>query len=127
MANYQEVRAKPTNTQLKKKNSAEKNKTGKIRRLFKKDLEDEEFPNESFLTTRQMTKIRNVFAKNMSTDIKLSKSQISKIIESGGSFGSWIGNLGKKAPTNIIISLARDNLPGLASNLTSSTINLTEK
>ena len=74
-----------------------------------------------------MTKIRNAFAKNMSTDIKLSKSQISKIIESGGSFGSWIGNLGKKAPTNIIISLARDNLPGLASNLTSSTINLTEK
>ena len=127
MANYQEVRAKPTNTQLKKKNSAEKNKTGKIRRLFKKDLEDEEFPNESFLTTRQMTKIRNVFAKNMSTDIKLSKSQISKIIESGGSFGSWIGNLGKKAPRNITISLARDNLPGLASNLTSSTINLTEK
>ena len=127
MANYQEVRAKPTNTQLKKKNSAEKNKTGKIRKLFKKDLEDEEFPNESFLTTRQMTKIRNVFAKNMSTDIKLSKSQISKIIESGGSFGSWIGNLGKKAPTNITISLARDNLPGLASNLTSSTINLTEK
>ena len=127
MANYQEVRAKPTNTQLKKKNSAEKNKTGKIRRLFKKDLEDEEFPNESFLTTRQMTKIRNAFAKNMLTDIKLSKSQISKIIESGGSFGSWIGNLGKKAPTNITISLARDNLPGLASNLTSSTINLTEK
>ena len=127
MANYQEVRAKPTNTQLKKKNSAEKNKTGKIRRLFKKDLEDEEFPNESFLTTRQMTKIRNAFAKNISTDIKLSKSQISKIIESGGSFGSWIGNLGKKAPTNITISLARDNLPGLASNLTSSTINLTEK
>ena len=127
MTNYQEVRAKPTNTQLKKKNSAEKNKTGKIRRLFKKDLEDEEFPNESFLTTRQMTKIRNAFAKNMSTDIKLSKSQISKIIESGGSFGSWIGNLGKKAPTNITISLARDNLPGLASNLTSSTINLTEK
>ena len=127
MANYQEVRAKPTNTQLKKKNSAEKNKTGKIRRLFKKDLEDEEFPNESFLTTRQMTKIRNAFAKNMSTDIKLSKSQISKIIESGGSFGSWIGNLGKKAPTNITISLARDNLPGIASNLTSSTINLTEK
>ena len=75
MANYQEVRAKPTNTQLKKKNSAEKNKTGKIRRLFKKDLEDEEFPNKSFLTTRQMTKIRNAFAKNMSTDIKLSKSQ----------------------------------------------------
>ena len=33
----------------------------------------------------------------MSTDIKLIKSQISKVIQSGGSFGSWIANLGKKA------------------------------
>ena len=59
----------------------------------------------------------------MSTDTKLSKAQISKIIQSGGSFGSWLGKLGKKAPTNIVIALARDNLPGLVSNLTSSTIN----
>ena len=59
----------------------------------------------------------------MLTDIKLSKAQISKIIQSGGSFGSWLGKLEKKAPTNIVIALARDNLPGLVSNLTSSTIN----
>ena len=45
--------------------------------------------------------------------MKLSKSQISKIIQSGGSFGSWLGNLGKKALINIDIPLARDNLPGL--------------
>ena len=32
----------------------------------------------------------------MSTDIQLSKTEISKIIQSGGSFGSWLGNLGKK-------------------------------
>ena len=31
----------------------------------------------------------------MSTDIKLSKVQVSKIIQSGGSFGFWLGNLGK--------------------------------
>ena len=55
----------------------------------------------------------------MSTDIKLSKAQISKIIQSGGSFGSWLGNLGKKALTNIAIPLTKDNLPGLVSNLTS--------
>ena len=59
----------------------------------------------------------------MSTDIKLSKTQISKIIQSGGSFGSWLGNLGKKVLTNIAIPLARDNLPGLVSNLTSNAIN----
>ena len=34
-----------------------------------------------------------------------------------------MGKLGKKAPTNIVIALARDNLPGLVSNLTSSTVN----
>ena len=38
-------------------------------------------------------------------------------------FGSWLGNLGKKALTNIVIPLARDNLPGLVSNLTSNAIN----
>ena len=59
----------------------------------------------------------------MSTDIKLSKAQMSKIIQSGVSYGSCLGNLGKKALTNIAISLARENLTGLASNLTASAIN----
>ena len=52
----------------------------------------------------------------MSTDIKLSKTQISKIFQSGGCFGSWLANLGKRAPTNVAIPLARDNSPGLRSN-----------
>ena len=59
----------------------------------------------------------------MSTDIKLSKAQISKIIQSGESFGSWLGNLGKKALTNFAIPLARDNLPGLLNNLISNAVN----
>ena len=80
-------------------------------------------PHELFLTTRQTTEIKNAFSNNMSTNIKLIKAQISKIIQSGGSFGFWLGNLGKKALRNIVISLARDNLPGLASNLTASAIN----
>ena len=40
----------------------------------------------------------------MSTDIKLSNVQISKIIQSSWSFGSSLSNLGKKALTNIAIS-----------------------
>ena len=80
MANYQEARVKLTNTQLNKLKSAAKNKTGTILRLNKKNFEDEELPHELFLTTRQTTKIRNVFPNNMSTDIKLSQVQISKII-----------------------------------------------
>ena len=88
MTNYQEARVKLTNTQLKKLKSA-------VLRLNKENLE-EELPYELSLTTRQTGKIRNVFANNMSTDIKLSKAQISKIIKSSGSFGSWLANLGKK-------------------------------
>ena len=78
MVNHQEERVKLTNTLLNKLKSAAKNNTGTILRLYKKNFEDEELPHELFLTTRQTTKIKNVFAKNMSTDIKLSKVQISK-------------------------------------------------
>ena len=53
MANYQEVRVKLTNTQLNKLKSAAKNKTETILRINKKNFEDEEFPHELFLTTRQ--------------------------------------------------------------------------
>ena len=127
MAHYQEMRIKLTNTQLNKLKSATKNKTGTILRLNKKIFEDEELPHELFLTTRRTTKVRNIFANNMSTDIKLSKVQISKIIQSGGYFGSWLDNSGKKALTNIVIFLDRDNLPGLVSNLTSNAINKFER
>ena len=93
MGNYQEARVKITNTQLRKLKSSAKNKTGTIIRSIKKNFEDEELSHELFLATRQSIKLRNTFAKNMSTDVKLSKAQISKIIQSGGSFVSWLGNL----------------------------------
>ena len=50
-------------------------------------------PHELLLTTRQKTKLRNVFNNNKSTDIKLSKAQISKIIHSGGFLGSLLSKL----------------------------------
>ena len=127
MANYQEARIKLTNTELNKLKYGAKNKTGTILRLNKKNFEDEELPHELFITTRQTTKIRNVFVNNMSTHINLSKAQISKIIQSGGYFGSWLSNLGKKSLTNIFIPLTRDNLHGLVSNLTSNEINKFER
>ena len=71
MANYQEVRVKLTNRQLNKLKSVAKNKTGTTIRLTKKNFQDEELPNESFLTPRQTTKIINAFASNVSADLKL--------------------------------------------------------
>ena len=59
----------------------------------------------------------------MSRHMELSKAQISKITQSRKSFGSWLGNLGKKELTTMAISFARDNLPGLLCNLSSNVIN----
>ena len=84
-------------------------------------------PHEFILTTRQTTKIKNTFAKNISTDIKLSKAQVSKMIQSGKCFGFWLDNLGKKALIYIGVPLERNNLPGLVSNLTSNAINKFER
>ena len=50
-------------------------------------------PHESLLTTKQKTKLRNAFNNNMLTDIKLSKAQISNIIQSGGFLGSLLSIL----------------------------------
>ena len=49
-------------------------------------------PYELLLTATQATKLRNAIENNMSTDIKLSKAQISKIIQSGGFLGSLLIN-----------------------------------
>ena len=46
-------------------------------------LDGNDHSHELLLTTRQKTKLRNVFNSNMSTDLTLSKAQISKIIQSG--------------------------------------------
>ena len=68
-------------------------------------------------------------AKNMSTDIKHSKAQISKIIQSGGSFDFWLANIDKKTHANVAIPLARDNLEiiYLESNSASNAINKLER
>ena len=50
-------------------------------------------PHEFLLKTRQIAKLKNTFENNMSTDIKLSKTQISKIIQSGVFLGSWLSRI----------------------------------
>ena len=51
------------------------------------------YHNELLLTTRQKTKVRNAFNNNMSTNLKLYKAQINKIIQSGGYLGSLLSKL----------------------------------
>ena len=45
------------------------------------------------LTNRQVANIRKAFANHSSTDIKLSKTQLSKMIQSGGFLGRLLGPL----------------------------------
>ena len=51
------------------------------------------FPHELLLTNRQVANIRNTFANHSSIDIKLSKTQLSKMIQSGGFLGNLLGKL----------------------------------
>ena len=61
--------------------------------MSSKMFDENDLPHELLLTTRQKTKLRNAFNNNMSTNIKLSKSQISKIIQSGGFLVSLLSKL----------------------------------
>ena len=58
-----------------------------------KTFAKDELPHELLLTTRQKTKLRNAVNNNMSTDLKLSKVQISKINQSGVFLGRLLGLL----------------------------------
>ena len=51
------------------------------------------FPHELLLTNRQVANIRKAFANHSSIDIKLSKTQLSKMIQSGGFLGNLLGKL----------------------------------
>ena len=51
------------------------------------------FPHELLSSNRQVANIHKAFAKNTSIDIKLSKTQLSKMIQSGGFLGNLLGKL----------------------------------
>ena len=57
---------------------------GTILRMNARMLSADNLPHELLLATRQTTKLKNAIENNMSTNIKLYKAQISKIIQSGG-------------------------------------------
>ena len=84
MIEYSKINAKLSDTQLKKLKTAVKDKTGITLRISLKIFDGNDLPHELLLTTRQNTKLRNAFNNNMSTDLKPSTAQISKIIQSGG-------------------------------------------
>ena len=93
MVEYSKVNGKLSDTQLQKLKTAVKNKTGTPLRINLKMFNGNDLPHELLLTTRQKIKLRNAFNNNMSTNSKLSKAQISKIIQSEGFLGSLLSKL----------------------------------
>ena len=107
--------------QLKKLKTAVKNKTGTTLRINLKMFDGNDLPHELLLTTRQKIKLRNALNNNMSTDIKLSKAQISKIIQSGGFLGSLLSKLAGPL-MKVAIPLAKNVLTPLRIRAAASAI-----
>ena len=110
MVKYTKVNVRLSNSQFKKLKDAVSNNAGTTSRTSLKMFDGNNLPHELLLTTRQKTKIRNAFNNNTSTDIKVSKAQINKIIQSGGFLGKLLGPLlktGLPLIKNVIKPLAK--------------------
>ena len=86
-----------------------------------KTINGNNLPHELLLTKRQKAKLRYAFNNNMSTDLKLSKAKISKMIQSGGILGSVLSKLA--APLmKVAIPLAKTVLAPLGITAAASAI-----
>ena len=122
MTQYNRVNVKLSNSQLNKLKSAIKNETDVVIRLSRSMIGDSNdqsnFPHELLLTDRQVSNIREAFSNNSSADIKLSKTQLSKMIQSGGFLGRLLSPLlktGLPLIKNVIKPLAKSVLIPLGS------------
>ena len=97
MNQYNSLNVKLSNSQLDKLKSAIKNETEIVLRLSSNMIgnsnDKTNFPLDLLLTNRQVANLRKAFSNNLSTDIKLSKIQLSKMIQSGGFLGRLLGPL----------------------------------
>ena len=96
MVKYSKVDCKLTNVQLNKFKKAVKSNEGATLRLDIRNFNKDERPHELLLTTKQNTKLRNALNYNSATDIKLSKTQIKKIIQLGEFMSAIDGSIQKK-------------------------------
>ena len=95
-----------------------KNKSEKVLRLSSNMIgyDQTNFPHKLLLTNRQVADLRKAFANYLSTDIKLSKTQIPEMIQSGGFLLRLIRLLlktGLPRIKNVIKPLAKSILIGL--------------
>ena len=117
MNQYNSLHVKLSNLQLNRIKSSIKNETDVVLRVSPNMVGNSNgntnFPHELLLANRQVANILKAFAKNTSTDIKLSKTQLSKMIQAGGFLGRLLGPLlktGLPLIKNVIKLLAKSVL-----------------
>ena len=125
MVEYSKVNCKLTNVQLKK---AVKSNDGATLRLGMKTFNEDELPHELLLTTKQNTELRNAINNNLATDIKLSKVQIKKLIQSGGFLGKLLSKLAGPL-MKVAMPLAKNVLSplGLTAAMSAIDVNIQNK
>ena len=121
MAEYSKINIKLTDMQLKKLKTAVKENTGTTLRISLKIFDGNNLPHELLLATRQKAKLGNAFNNNMSTNLKLSKAQISKIIQCGRLLGSLLSKLAGPL-MKVVAPLAKNILAPLGITAAASAI-----
>ena len=121
MVEYSKVNCKLTNVQLNKLKKAVKSNEGATLRLGIKNFNKDELPHELLLATRQNTKLRNAINNNSAIDIKLSKAQIKKLIQSGGFLGTLLSKLAGPL-MKVALPLAKNVLASLGLTVAMSAI-----
>ena len=115
MTHYNSLNIKLSISQLNKLKSAIKNKTEVVLILSLNMIGNNKtnFPHKLLLTERQVLSLRKSFPSHSSADIKLSKTQLSKMIQSGGFLSRLLGPLlktGLPLIRNVIKPLAKSVL-----------------
>ena len=97
MTQYNSLNVKLSNSQLNKLKAAIKNEIEVVLRLSPNMIgesnDKSNFPHELLLTDRKISSIRKAFSNNSSANIKFSKTQLSKMIQSGEFLGKLLGPL----------------------------------
>ena len=95
MTQYNSFNVKLSNSQLEKLKSAIKNVTDVTLKLSSNMIgnpdDEANIPHKLLLTNIQVANIRKAFGNYLSTDIKWSKTQLSKMIQLGGFLGRLLG------------------------------------
>ena len=97
MTQYKILNVKLSNSQLNKLNSAIKNETevtlNLSSNLIRNSNDETNFTHKLLLTNTQVSKICKAFANGSSANIKFKKTQLHKIVQSGGFLGIILGPL----------------------------------